>query len=245
MRLATQSAHERSSGQESLFGGAVVEDDNMRLRLPDTLDWPVMERLTQEFEAVGSYLSAHPLDAYTGQLRRLRVTAAAGLNASMAGTTPNIAGVVISRQERTSAKGHRFAFVQLSDSTGVFEVVLFSELLATSRELLEAGQRVLVTVDVRADGDGAKLSATNIRALDDVLAAASTELQIVIGDEKAIPAIQNVLNTVETGKCKVALIVDVGDHQEVEVQLARKISLTGDFRAAVENLPGVAAVLGP
>ena len=245
MRLATQSAQERSSGQESLFGGAVAEDDNMRLRLPDTLDWPVMERLTHEFEAVGSYLSAHPLDAYAGQLRRLRVTAAADLTASMAGTAPNVTGVVISRQERTSAKGNRFAFVQLSDSSGVFEVVLFSELLATSRELLEGGQRVLMTVDIRADGDGTRLSATNVRPLDEALANASTELQIVIEDEKAIPGIQHALETGEPGKCKVALIVDVGDHQEVEVKLPKKIALTGDFRAAVAHLPGVAAALDP
>ncbi|MAM67646.1 MAG: DNA polymerase III subunit alpha, partial [Rhodospirillaceae bacterium] len=81
MRLANQSAQERSSGQESLFGGAVAEDDNVRLRLPDTLDWPVMERLTHEFEAVGSYLSAHPLDAYAGQLRRLRVLSAVDISA--------------------------------------------------------------------------------------------------------------------------------------------------------------------
>ena len=205
MRLATQSAHERSSGQESLFGGALSEDDNMRLRLPDTLDWPVMERLTHEFEAVGSYLSAHPLDAYAGQLRRLRVTAAADLTNRMAGTAPNVAGVVISRQERTSAKGNRFAFVHVSDTSGVFEVVVFSELLATSRELLEGGQRVLITVDVRADdGAGVRLSATNVRPLDEALANASTELQIVIEDEEAIPGIQHALETGEPGKCKVA-----------------------------------------
>ena len=246
MRLATQSAHERSSGQESLFGGALSEDDNMRLRLPDTLDWPVMERLTHEFEAVGSYLSAHPLDAYAGQLRRLRVTDAADLTTGMAGTAPNVAGVVISRQERTSAKGNRFAFVQVSDTSGVFEVVVFSELLATGRELLEGGQRVLITVDVRADdGAGVRLSATNLRPLDEALADASTELQIVIEDEQAIPGIQRALETGEAGKCKVALIVDIGDHQEVEVKLPKKIALTGDFRAAVAHLPGVLAVLDP
>ena len=246
MRLATQSAHERSSGQESLFGGALSEDDNMRLRLPDTLDWPVMERLTHEFEAVGSYLSAHPLDAYAGQLRRLRVTDAADLTTGMAGTAPNVAGVVISRQERTSAKGNRFAFVQVSDTSGVFEVVVFSELLATSRELLEGGQRVLITVDVRADdGAGVRLSATNLRPLDEALANASTELQIVIEDEEAIPGIQHALETGEPGKCKVALIVDIGDHQEVEVKLPKKIALTGDFRAAVAHLPGVVAILDP
>jgi DNA polymerase-3 subunit alpha len=248
MRLANASAQERDSGQESLFGGAVAEDDNVRLRLPDTLDWPVMDRLTHEFEAVGSYLSAHPLDAYDGQLRRLRVTAAADISPRMAGTAPNVAGVVISRQERMSAKGNRFAFVQLSDTSGVFEIVVFSELLATSRDLLEGGQRVLVTVDIRADGadgDGARMSAVNVRPLDEVLANTSTELKIMIADPVAIDGVKQALEAGESGNCKIALILDVGDHQEVEIKLPRRIALTGDFRAAVAHLPGVAAVLGP
>ena len=248
MRLANASAQERESGQDSLFGGAVAEDDNARLRLPDTLDWPVMQRLTHEFEAVGSYLSAHPLDAYAGQLRlrRLRITPAADISPRMAGTAPNVAGVVISKQERTSAKGNRFAFVQLSDGSGVFEVVLFSEVLATSRELLEPGQRVIITVDIRADdGDAARMSATMVRPLDEVLANASTELKIVIADAIAIDGVKQALDAGEPGKCKVALILDVGDHQEVEIKLPRKIALTGDFRAAVAHLPGVAAVLDP
>jgi DNA polymerase-3 subunit alpha len=246
MRLANTSAQERDSGQESLFGGAVAEDDNARLRLPDTLDWPIMQRLTHEFEAVGSYLSAHPLDAYAGQLRRLRVVPAADISPRMAGTAPNVAGVVISKQERTSAKGNRFAFVQLSDGSGVFEVVLFSETLATARELLEPGQRVIITVDIRADdGDAARLSGTLVRPLDEVLANASTVLKIVIADAIAIDGVKQALAVGEPGKCKVALIMEVGDHQEVEIKLPRKIALTGDFRAAVAHLPGVAAVLDP
>ncbi len=246
MRLANAAAQERNSGQDSLFGGAVAEDDNARLRLPDTLDWPVMERLTHEFEAVGSYLSAHPLDAYAGQLRKLRITPAADISARMAGTSPNVAGVVIAKQERTSARGNRFAFVQLSDGSGVFEIVVFSEVLAQSRELLEGGQRVIVTVDIRADdGDAARMSATMIRPLDEVLASASTELKIVIADAMAINGIKEALETGEEGRCKVALILDVGDHQEVEIKLPRKIALTGNFRAAVAHLPGVAAVLDP
>ena len=80
---------------------------------------------------------------------------------------------------------------------------------------------------------------------DEALANASTELQIVIEDEEAIPGIQHALQTGEPGKCKVALIVDIGDHQEVEVKLPKKISLTGDFRAAVAHLPGVVTILDP
>ena len=64
----------------------------------------------------------------------------------LAGRTGNrakLAGIVIGRQERTSAKGNRFAFVQLSDTSGMFEALVFSETLSTSRELLEPGHRVL------------------------------------------------------------------------------------------------------
>ena len=243
MRLAVQSAEERSSGQASLFGEAVSEDDNLRLRLPDTLDWPPMERLGQEFEAVGSYLSAHPLDTYAGQLQRLRVTPAAELVNSMSGTTPNVAGVVINRQERTSAKGNRFAFVQLSDPSGVFEVVVFAELLATARELLEGGQRVLISVEVRAGSEGARLSATNVRPLDEALSHASSELKILIEDERAIRGVKDAIDFGDTGKCNVSLIVDVGAPQVVEIALPKRVVLTGDLRAEVEQIRGVTAVL--
>jgi DNA polymerase-3 subunit alpha len=246
IRLATTSAQERESGQESLFSSASAEDDNVRLRLPDTLDWMVMQRLTHEFEAVGSYLSAHPLDAYEGQLRKLRVTTAADIVPRMAGTALNVAGVVISKQERTSARGNRFAFLQLSDGSGVYEVVVFSELLASSRELLEPGQRVLITMDIRADdGNAVRMSATLIRPLDEVLANASTELKIVIADPIAIDGVKEALGAGEHGRCRVALILDVGNHQEVEIKLPRRIALTGDFRAAAAHLPGVVAVLDP
>ncbi len=244
MRLANASAQERDSGQESLFGGGPA-DNASRLRLPDTADWPVMERLTHEFEAVGSYISAHPLDAYAGQLRRLRVTPSSEIGPRLAGASPKVAGVVISRQERTSAKGNRFAFVQLSDTAGVYEVVVFSEILATSRELLEPGQRVLIALEIRADGEGARMSALGIRALDEALASASTELKIVVVDPIAIEGVKQAIEGGQPGNCKVALILDVGGDQEVEVRIPRKVALTGDFRAALGHLPGVAAVLDP
>ena len=132
-------------------------------------------------------MSAHPLDAYAGQLRRLRVTDAADLTTGMAGTAPNVAGVVISRQERTSARG-------TASPSSTCRIRLVCSRWWCSRtarhwpQLLEGGQRVLITVDVRADdGAGVRLSATNVRPLDEALANASTELQIVIEDEEAIP----------------------------------------------------------
>ncbi len=104
---------------------------------------------------------------------------------------------------------------------------------------------MLITADVRADGEGVRMSAAGIRALDEVLANASTELKIVVADPIAIDGVRQALEAGDPGRCKVALILDVGDHREVEVRLPRKVALTGNFRAAVEHMPGVAAVLDP
>ncbi|MEC7491211.1 MAG: DNA polymerase III subunit alpha [Pseudomonadota bacterium] len=243
VRFANQHAQERSSGQENLFGNADTEDEFVRIRLPDTPDWPLMDRLSHEFEAVGSFLSAHPLDTYTTQFERLRVVPAGQISVGMAGITAKVAGVVISRQERTSAKGNRFSFLQLSDTSGVYEVVVFSEVLTASRDLLEPGERVLIDVDIRADGDGARLSANNVWSLDEAITGAACEIKLVICDTGAIRGVRQVLGSTENGNCKLALILEIGDERQVEVELPARVLMTGDIRAAVGGLRGVSAVL--
>src|SRR5690606_12071563 len=109
------------SGQFSLLGGTSQPET---LKLQEVPDWPMMERLQREFEALGFYLSAHPLDSYRNLLERRRVVTFADLPKAVLGgqTRQVLAGIVVAKQERTSRKGSRFAFVQLSDATGVFEV---------------------------------------------------------------------------------------------------------------------------
>ena len=115
-----------------------------------------MERLAEEHQAVGFYLSGHPLDDYRGPLRRQRILTHAELMQRAAGGTAlvaRIAGSVAAREERKSARGNRFAFVRLSDPTGLYEVTVFSDVLATARDLLEPGENVVLTVEASLEGD--------------------------------------------------------------------------------------------
>ena len=243
MQLANSAAEERTSGQTNLFGAHDAGGD-ARLRLPQVSDWPPMDRLNHEFDAVGSYLSAHPLDADAAQLRRLGVVPANEIRPDMAGTSPKVAGVVIGRQDRTTAKGNRFTFLQLSDATsGTYEVVVFSELLAECREMLEPGKRLLAELDIRSDGDGVRLSVSAIEPLDAALANAASGIKIVVADPGAIDGIKRVMDRGENGAGEVALIVDIGDRRQVELSLPRRVALTGDFRRAVGDVPGVSHVL--
>src|SRR5690606_24944270 len=159
LRQASAAASERDSTQVNLFG-ALDDGGGRKLTLPMVSDWPMMERLHKEFEAIGFYLSAHPLDAYGQSLRRLEVVPHGDLPrwlAGRSGSRAKLAGIVIGRQERTSAKGNRFAFVQLSDTRVMYEALVFAETLSASRELLEPGRVVLLSVEVRAEEDSLRL----------------------------------------------------------------------------------------
>ncbi|MEM6897719.1 MAG: DNA polymerase III subunit alpha, partial [Pseudomonadota bacterium] len=133
---------QKLSNQVSLFGEA--GEDLPEPRLSPAADWLPAERLGEEFTAVGFYLSGHPLDDYMAPLKRTGVMTLDDITAKAEGSplVGKMAGTVTGRQERKSARGNRFAFVQLSDPTGAYEVTMFSDTLETAREHLESGAKV-------------------------------------------------------------------------------------------------------
>src|SRR5579872_4856585 len=168
LRQASRAAEDRVSRQESLFGGT---DSGFAERpsLPVVEDWPPVEKLQHEFEAIGFYLSAHPLDPYGNSLERAGILSFADLPAAMAArstTRFRLAGIVVGKKERTSARGNRFAFVSLSDTSGVFEITVFSDVLSQARALFDGGQPLIVTVDVRSEEQSLRLTAQRVEPLD-------------------------------------------------------------------------------
>ncbi|MSO70802.1 MAG: DNA polymerase III subunit alpha [Alphaproteobacteria bacterium] len=237
--------NDRNSGQTALFSGAA----RPALVLPAAPAWPQSERLQRELDAIGFYLSAHPLDAYGRRLERLGVCSAADLLATtrrLGGTgTVTVAGVVLSKSERMSRSGSPMAFVQLSDATGVFEVTLFSEVLALSRSLLEPGRFVLARLTCRLDEEQLRLQAQSLSDLDSAAAATSPGLKVWLALGAALPALRELMQ----GKArqaratgKVSLVVEA-EGDEIEVALPGGYAITPSVSAAIADLPGVARVL--
>ena len=148
------------------------------LRLPDMPDWAPMERLNFEAEAIGFHLTAHPLDAYAKALRRLGTTPCAQVETvAQAGVTRvRMAGTVAAQKERVTRTGNRMAWVRITDASGSCEVTLFAEVLARARDLLANGSNVLVTADLRQDGEALRVTA------QDVVVARSGRRQRRCGD---------------------------------------------------------------
>ena len=244
LRHATAALSERASQQVNLFGdGAAAPGPTPGLAAAP--DWNSAERLQHEFDAIGFYLSSHPLDAYARGLARLDVVRFADLPTRLAAggsTRFKLAGVPIARRERNSARGSRFAFVQMSDTSGVYEVVVFAEVLSQCRALLDEGQPLLIVADVRAEEDTLRLTAHRIEALDKVAMQAAAGLKVVLGEGESLGALKHVMARESGGRGRVTVVVSVPPAREVEIALPGGFRIGPEVLRAVRALPGVIEV---
>ncbi|EHM00059.1 putative DNA polymerase III subunit alpha [Acetobacteraceae bacterium AT-5844] len=242
LRRAQAKAEERSSSQIGLFGGGDARPEP--LRMPDIPDWPELERLGQEAEAVGFHLSAHPLDTYRDALRKLGVTPISQMQTrAEAGVGRlKLAGTVVNSKERTTKTGSRMAWVRISDASGSTEVTLFSEVLLRSRELLTEGNGILVTCEARMEGETLRLTAQDLESLDKAASGLRQMLRLTIEDAAAVEPIREMLEKEGPGKGKVALIPRIAPGQEIEVILPGSFNVSPRLAQAMKVLPGVAMV---
>jgi DNA polymerase III subunit alpha len=240
LRQASLAAEERDSRQESLFA-KLDPSFAPRPALPQEADWPPVERLQHEFAAIGFYLSSHPLDPYGRSLERAGVIRYAELPAGLAANDAarfKLAGIVVSKKERTSARGNRFAFVQMSDPSGIFEVTLFSEMLSEARGLLDSGEPLVVTVDVRSGEESLRLTAQKIEPLDAVVADAAAGLRVFLGEARALSSLKSVIAREAGGRGRVTVVLDLPS-REVEIAIPGGFKVDPRTRAAVKSLPGI------
>ena len=185
LRRAQADQEEKESGQIGLFGGIASKPEP--LRLPDVPDWPPLERLAFEAEAVGFHLTAHPLDAYAQALKRLGVTPSIQVEARAAAgvTRVKIAGTVVASKERITRTGSRMAWVRVSDAAGSVEVTCFSEVLNRSRDILVAGSNILVNAELKTDGETVRVTAVDVSSLDHAAASAGASICVWLRESAA------------------------------------------------------------
>jgi DNA polymerase III subunit alpha len=236
---AARNMRDRDAGQSSLFGGGEARRESLPLIASD--DWPAHERLGEEFAAIGFYLSGHPLDSYERALKRIGVRRYADLlsDARRGTVKATLAGTVIRKQERRGKSGDMFAFVGLSDPSGMYEAMMFSEALTASRALLEAGKAVLVKVVGDWTDDELRLRALSVEDLDMAAAAAGEGLKIRLVDPSPIPAIAAQFK--QPGKGLVTLVVDT-PLQEVEIVLPARVHVTPQMKSSLAAMRGVAEI---
>ncbi|MGC6518206.1 MAG: DNA polymerase III subunit alpha [Candidatus Puniceispirillaceae bacterium] len=231
---------EADSSQVSLFGGQEQAELD-QIKLPPTQDWSPNDRLQNEFESLGLYLSAHPLDSYARQIARLKVISSDQIEAVLAQKGPHrlkVAGQLTSVQERVSAKGNRFAFLQFTDKSGVFEMTAFSEFLQQNRDILVPDTALLVHADARNENGQIRLLGVRAERLDDAIAASHEGIGLYVSQEAALANIKDILKADGGGRAPVKIFVKK-QNEQVEITLSHKFKLSGDTRLALMSVPGI------
>ncbi|MHB8270428.1 DNA polymerase III subunit alpha [Bradyrhizobium sp.] len=260
---ACQRSHEAATmGQNDMFGGSA---DAPAIMLPQVEPWLPAERLRREYDAIGFFLSGHPLDDYATALKRLRVQSWAEFSRAVktGATAGKVAATVVSRMERRTKTGNKMGIIGLSDPTGHFEAVLFSEGLAQYRDILEPGAAVLLQLGAELQGEDVRARVLHAEPLDAAAAKTQKGLRIFLRDTKPLESIVRRLQGPEAapqngssrapaakpssvaggnGDGDVSLVLMLDLETEVEMKLPGRFKVSPQIAGAIKAVSGVVDV---
>jgi DNA polymerase-3 subunit alpha len=241
MNLAQQAHESANGGMVDMFGGMASAD--VQLRIPPHEPLPVAEKLQREYDAAGFFLSGHPLDEYGDLLKKLRVQTWVEFCRSVkaGNSVGRVAATVLDRQERRTKTGNKMGILTLSDQTGHFEAIIFSEGLMRLREVLEPGAAVVLMLQAGVEGDEVRARIGMAERLEEAIAKHQKGMRIFLRDERPITSVYERLKVRGEGEVSLVLILDDGD-REVEVKLPGKYMATPQIAGALRAVPGVVDV---
>ena len=239
---AQRAQENKSSGQSDMFGSSSAAGPET-LIFPGFTPWVPSEKLMREYQVLGFYLSAHPLDSYRDVLARMRVQSFAEFSAAVkqGATAGRLAGTVTGRQERKTRTGNKMGIVTFSDASGQFEAVLFSEALAQYRDLLEPGKSLVITVQADERPEGIGLRIQTAASLEEQSVRMQKALRVYVRDSGPLKTVARHLNTKGDGLVSFIVIKDDGQ-REIEVELTEKFRISPEIAAALRAAPGVVDV---
>lgn len=240
--LAQRATEDRVSGQADIFGSDAATGPEV-VQFPKVTPWVPSEKLHREFQSLGFYLSAHPLDTYKELLDKMRVqTFADFANAVKQGATAGrLAGTVTSKQERKTRTGNKMGIIVFSDSSGQYEAVLFSEGLAQYRDLLEPGKSLVITVDAEERPEGISLRIQTVQSLEERAVQTQKAMRIFVRDATALQHISGHLKAKGEGHVSFVVIKDDG-RREIEVELPNRYRISPQIASAMKTAKGIVDV---
>jgi len=233
-----QTCHDdKKTGQGGLFS-------EKHFILDEFDKWDISESLNCELDAVGFYLSSHPLDAYSDVLEIMKITKSSNLDYNNIHSIPNnisMVGSITKLSERINRNNKKFGIITLSDSGGLFEIFVYEEVLFRSRAYLEPGSIVLCKINVSKTSDQLRMSASSITPFEKSNGIQAKLLKIMIDSEDAILPLKDILVSDSKGEQDISLVIKcVG--KQVEVELPGKFELGMKTLSRISKTSGVVAI---
>ena len=236
---------EEAIGQDSLFGDSLDALSMPELAVVE--DWENTIKLKNEYNSIGFYLSGHPLDDYMDLFRRGNILSFKEVmdRVHSGPLRVQIAGSILGRQERKSSRGNKFAFLQLSDPSGMYEITVFSDTLEKYRDLLEIGNAIVFNCEASLEEDQLKLLMKEGKFVETAIEQVEDQgVRIYLKNEHAVSAVKDHLDTMieqDIRKASIRIVV-LGSGFDVELTLPNKYKVNQDIVNAINHIPGIAQV---
>ena len=240
-QIGSRSAQEKESAQNSLFGDA--PETMAEPALPNPAPWSNVEQLDHELGAIGFYLGGHPLETYLPILERKKAIMAVDIDDRYKAGARNVrlAGVVRKRQERISKRGKRFAWVNISDPTGDFEVFFGEELLAVHRNILEAGALIELTAEAKDREGEISLFANTVTSLEltgEASLIKGLQIRLRSATIETLDELEKTLDTLKSAPAKttgyVEIFAPLGGQREGHWRLPGKWGIDSSIQKAIK-----------
>ncbi len=190
--LKSKNTHENKiANQIDLFGINEFDSKEENL-LVDIKDWDFEERLSKEFEAIGFFISDHPINYYKEIFDDYQIIDYNKFNSEKSIKKANIAATLLKIQERKTSKGNAYAIIKLSDLSSVFEIFIFSDVLELNRDILVEGNSLLVTLNKNISEDENRFKRMNvgkIALIKDIYNKSISKLELTLNKKEQIDAI--------------------------------------------------------
>lgn len=231
---------DRSSGQVSLFGG--VEEEPIRLPTGVAV-WNSTERADRELAAIGFHLSAHPLDAYADMFEKLRVQRWSDFERAVkdGAGAGRLAGTISSRNDRRTRKGTPMMILTLSDQSGTYECIAFSEQINEFGAILQPGNSVILQVGADERAEGISVRLMSAEPIEGMAERIDRQLTVFLADPQALGPTSAQLKRGGNGTVNFVVIRD-GGAREYEIELPGKYNVTAEVAGGIKALEGVTDV---
>lgn len=245
MEIGQKVQREREQGQESLFGTAEIVNHkgNGYGKLPDIDEWPENVLLGFEKEALGFYITGHPLARHSAAIKRFATCDTAGLHERPDKSEVKVCGIVAGLKELTTKKGDRMAFVTLEDLSGFVEMVVFPETYQAAMELLKSEEPLLVSGTLDVGEESCKLLATEVLPLREVKERLTKKVHFRLTtpglSEGQLTALKDIIDR-HRGSCDVLLHLVIPNRSETVIGLpeSQKVAASDEIMDAAEKLFG-------
>ena len=222
--------------QKNLFSDNFEDDNTINLDSNEK-EWSKSAILNFEYEALGFYLTQHPLEDFKIFLKKNSFLTYKEIEESMVNVKNvekkffKIAALPIDIKERTSKKGNKYAYVQFSDITSNFEAIIFSDILNTSIDLVKKHDLLLLTLEVIKNENNISLRVQEIITLRQFINNNNKKIIIMVNEKTNIKKLKETLNKYKDNEgSEIKLSLDVNKNL-VDISIPGKY----DFFSIINN----------